>query len=708
MLPLKYTLCSLLLLASLSLWAQSKNTLKEEAKAYIANEHYEDAISTLERSRQLIRTDEESQFLVAVCHYQLNRLGEAQQLLEKLTTAEKSPYPECWLYLGKILHAQQQYTAAAARYKLYLRTLRSDHPNRAMIIEEIRRCDNGLRLQYHDPLAIVENMGPQVNTVGDEFAPVLSPNYSTQLYFTATRQGNSGGPRDKNTRPDEKFGRFLSDMFSTQLQGGQWQKAKPLHHLLNSPQHEYLIGFAGRGNVLLYYQGWTWERGEIFADTFQQTEQRALTTTPFLAPVRGQNSEQQLFSYNDTLLIFASRRAGGYGGLDLYKTSLRNGRWSPPINMGPTINSAFDESTPFLARDGKTLYFSTNDSKKSIGGLDIMTTVFLPEANRWSPPENMGIPINSAADDSHFCLGRDGFTGFFSSARKDGIGQRDLYVAYFTKYRQEMEPPLTTTVATFPQPPAPKATVNTPPVSTSQNQNTPPQPTVITNNNASSVAVWQTDFTTLNTPSTPGWLNDLVRQAQQFSGDDLVLTCYVPQRSTQLLSSELYDGLKFLENYSRSLQAQGISSNRIFLRSLAHQQSSYRVDAHLAPRASSSVTRPVPIIGTAQARGSSSTALEQALCYKIQVMSVQRSVSDAKLSQRSQLMLEQSANLAYLRFTAGAFTTFADANRFRQELLKLGYRGAYVVPYLYGRRLEKGEVEQYLNLHSDLHNFLRR
>lgn len=704
MLSCKYLVIGFLLLCAQSLDAQPKSDLKEEAKAFIAAEHYQDAIQTLERSRQLIRTDEESQFLVAVCYYQLNRLEEAQQLLVTLTAADKSPYPECWLYLGKIFHAQQQFDEAAAHYKLYLRTLRPDHPNRAMIIEEIRRCDNGLRLRFHDPQAIVENMGMEVNTSGDEFAPVLSPSRSSQLYFSAIRPGNSGGPRDKNTRPDEKFGHFLSDMFYTQLEGGQWQRARALHSLLNSPQHEYLIGFSGQGKVLLYFQGWNWERGEIFADTFQQSEQRTLTTTPLLAPVRGQNGEQQLFVYNDTLILFASRKPGGYGGLDLYQTSFRNGQWQQPVNMGPVINSAFDETTPFLARDGKTLYYSTNDSKKSIGGLDVMRSIFLPEAARWSPPENMGLPINSADDDTHFRLARDGFTGFFASARKDGMGQRDLYVAYFTKYRQEMELPEVSFVSTQ-VPATPPPTVTTPVY-------TPPAPSPVI---AAPIAIaptntapsWQTTFTNLSIAPAPNWLASLSEQARQYPDDHLILTCYVPQQQG-VLSNELYSGLQNLATYSRTLQANGVRPERIFLRALAHNAQNYQIDAHLAPTSASFSARSIPVIGTEQTKSPADNALGEALCYKIQVMSVQRSVSDQKLSQRSQLMLEQASGSPYQRFTAGAFSNFATADNFRRELISAGYKGAYVVPYLYGRRLEKGEATQYVSSFPDLRNYLGR
>ncbi|RME99639.1 MAG: hypothetical protein D6772_07405, partial [Bacteroidetes bacterium] len=443
---LKLLLLLLLLWSSMPTNAQSSRKLLEAAKTYLAAAHYEDALNTLRRSRRLSTKEEEGRFLMAVCYYQLNELEAATEILQTLIETEKSPYPECWLYLGRIRHAQQQFDRAIEHYKLYLRTLRPEHPNRAMIIEDIRRCDNGLRWLYREADAIVENLGANVNTAADEFAPILSPNRSTKLYFSSIRPGNTGGLRNAQTQMDEQYGHPLSDMFMTEVSGGVWQQPQRMHYLLNTPQHEQILGFLNQGRILLYYRGWNWERGEIFADTFQQHTQRSLKTTPFLGPVVASAGEFNLHVLGDTLLTFAAQRPDGYGGLDLYQSQLRNGKWTPAVNLGPQINSPFDETTPFLARDGRTLYYSTNDSRRSAGGLDVVRSVFLPEAERWSEAENLGFPINSAADDAHFRLARDGFTGFFSSARKDGYGMRDLYVAFFTKYRQEMDPPFTTSL----------------------------------------------------------------------------------------------------------------------------------------------------------------------------------------------------------------------------------------------------------------------
>src|SRR5690606_26222092 len=90
-------------------------------------------------------------------------------------------------------------------------------------------------------------------------------------------------------------------------------------------------------------------------------------------------------------MYFVSNRPGGYGGRDIYRiVKLPNGNWSEPQNLGPEINTPYDEDSPFIAVDNKTLYFSSNGSK-SMGGFDVFVS-FRDELNNWSTPVNMGYP----------------------------------------------------------------------------------------------------------------------------------------------------------------------------------------------------------------------------------------------------------------------------------------------------------------------------
>lgn len=100
-------------------------------------------------------------------------------------------------------------------------------------------------------------------------------------------------------------------------------------------------------------------------------------------------------------LFFTSNRRGGYGGLDIYySTLLPNGQWGSPINLGPTINTPFNEESPFLMNDNETLVFSSQ-GHNSMGGYDIFSSKRIGQ-NIWSSPSNMGYPISTTDDDMFF------------------------------------------------------------------------------------------------------------------------------------------------------------------------------------------------------------------------------------------------------------------------------------------------------------------
>jgi hypothetical protein len=125
-------------------------------------------------------------------------------------------------------------------------------------------------------------------------------------------------------------------------------------------------------------------------------------------------------------MYFTSDRPGGFGGRDIYKvTKLPDGAWSAPQNLGPTINTAYDEESPFIAVDNKTLYFSSN-GPKSIGGFDVFLTIKDKEGVGLTPI-NLGYPLNSCNDDLFYTTTVNGLKGYLTSFRKGGFGEKDIY-----------------------------------------------------------------------------------------------------------------------------------------------------------------------------------------------------------------------------------------------------------------------------------------
>lgn len=702
----RYFFLFLVLLVGTGLSAQDYS--KQKAKGYFLNQRYEDALATLNGARDLVRADKEAQFLLAICHYHLNNLEEAGRILRKLSESNGgAAYPECWLYRAKVYHAMHQFERAAGFYKDYLRSIKPNHPNRGMVRDAIQRCALGMSLMYQPSEAAVENLGAKLNSGADEFAPIASPNRSRQLYFSAIRPQNIGGRRNALGQPDEQSGKYHSDIYTSSQSGGQWAASQPLHHLLNSPQHDVLLDFNVDGSVLYYFKGWSLERGQILVDTFQKEEVRELRSDPFPALFKPALGDQTPHFAYDTLVYFASARAGGYGGLDLYKSTLRNGQWSRPENLGPTVNTPYDETTPFLARDGRTLYFSTNHSQRSIGGLDVVKSVYNDRSRQWTIPENAGLPINSAADDAYFRLTKDGFTAYFSSSRKDGYGQRDIYGAYFNRFLPEMELPINYVASN--RPPKQRPTTVKPVTDVADNPGSPATlpveevPTSKPNKKDRLAPILLTQQDAALSTADIQTIDQLAGLLREQPGTQLLITAY--NDSPVAVNYSLFDGVQRAEEAARRLQEKGIPANRIYLKGGTAPANSLP-EANLAlewtlvdgqPTARSAA--PAPLLPQ--------HAFNQPLHYKVQVFSLSGAPRGELLSDYPDPMVEKQAGGSIYRYTVGAATTYAEALRLQQKLRVAGRKSAFVVPYINGVRVDKVNARAQQARFPDLANYLK-
>lgn len=121
--------------------------------------------------------------------------------------------------------------------------------------------------------------------------------------------------------------------------------------------------------------------------------------------------------------FFASDLPGGQGGMDLYVSEIKNGVMSPPRNLGAQINTAGNELFPYVDRENR-LYF-TSDGHPGLGGYDIF--IAIPLDTGYSPPFNMGYPLNTSADDFSLVIMDNQRTGYLASNRPGGKGEDDIY-----------------------------------------------------------------------------------------------------------------------------------------------------------------------------------------------------------------------------------------------------------------------------------------
>lgn len=257
------------------------------------------------------------------------------------------------------------------------------------------------------------NMGPAINSRYDEYFPSITPNDSV-LVFTRKTSGI-----------DEDFYKAHRDSC------GGWFLARDMGSPPNSIQQEGAQFLSADGHYLFFMRcgnrsenGWEAGGCDLY---FSYTEEDGWSQpVAFGATINTTGYEgMPTLSSDNRELFFVSGKEGGYGGMDIWVTRFEDGLWQIPENLGPEINTPFDETAPFIAPDNSTLYFTSN-GHPGVGGNDI----FRSERNAaglWQHPVNLGLPINSAYEDVSFCISADGRKGYFSSNRPEGVGGMDMY-----------------------------------------------------------------------------------------------------------------------------------------------------------------------------------------------------------------------------------------------------------------------------------------
>jgi len=392
---------------------------------------YEQALETY-RSYQNANSEDHPEVLLhmGISCYHLNRIDEGRRYLQALMhNAGQQPIdPLTFLYLGKIAHAELQFAEAVKFYKTFLKQETVDEAVRVAVKKDILHCGTALRLGQHPDLMYVKGLGELVNTRYDEYGSVSSPNYDNRIYFSAIRLRPTA-QTSASANPEDSLD---ATILYTQTVNGEWYPAQSLE--AETARWEELVGFNANGSQLFYRGKNATNDTAVYVNAFGQNGLDEELQLP--VDIAAGDCDFRFFA--DSLLLFSSKRLEGQGGYDLYWSSYRDGQWSEPKNLGAEVNSIWDERTPFLAKDQRTLYFSSNDPRQGAGGFDIFRVVFNSENKQWLSPENMGLLINSAGDDTHFHLTKDAYRAFFTSSRKESVGGQDLYAAYFDKARPEM------------------------------------------------------------------------------------------------------------------------------------------------------------------------------------------------------------------------------------------------------------------------------
>jgi outer membrane protein OmpA-like peptidoglycan-associated protein/Tol biopolymer transport system component len=284
---------------------------------------------------------------------------------------------------------------------------------------EIEMCYNAKKLMANPVNIKIENLGEPINSPYPDYSPVVSADEST-IIFTSRRLGTTCGKKDVD-------GKYFEDIYIADL--GQdkknWGKNfRKIGSNINTCGHEASISISYDGKELFIYKDDNGD-GNIYVSYFKDDEWSVPEKLPAEINSKYRESHACLSADGNTI-YFTSNRPGGYGGLDIYKCEkLANGKWSKAVNLGPKINTEYDEESPFILPDGVTLYFASK-GHESMGGFDIFT-VTQSDDGLWSTPENIGFPINTTDDDVFYVPTKDEKHAYYASAKEWGYGDMDIY-----------------------------------------------------------------------------------------------------------------------------------------------------------------------------------------------------------------------------------------------------------------------------------------
>jgi len=329
--------------------------------------------------------------------------------------------PDIEYYIGRGYHLNGQYAKAIPHYNNFKKALL---PNQVedieAVVKRIQECESALKLIQKPARAFIDNLA-DINTSYSEHSPVISADASTML-FTSTREGSKGGTLDDITQE------YDEDIYISYKVNGRWTPPTNVGEPLNSHMNDATVGLSSDGQMLLIYNGRK-RNGDIQSSELEGDE----WTYPEWLPKSVNSNEKETsacLANNDQVLYFISSREGGYGGTDIYVVYKdRKGRWGEATNLGPAINTKYNEESVFMHPDGRTLYFSS-EGHNTIGGYDIFRAT-KGDDGKWGTPENLGIPINTPDDDLSLVLSADGKYGYFSSTREGGKGRYDIYQITF-------------------------------------------------------------------------------------------------------------------------------------------------------------------------------------------------------------------------------------------------------------------------------------
>ncbi|MCE5347982.1 MAG: OmpA family protein [Bacteroidales bacterium] len=359
-----------------------------------------------------------------------NRYQEAAENFRKAVQIDSLFFKPVFLSLANAEMMSGDYSNALNHFNVYLSQTGMLEKNRIVALRNVKNCKFALNAIKNPVPFNPVSIGSSINSVDDEYWPSITADGQKMMF---TRQINQTGSQLRHGLSQEDF-------YMSNFSDSSWQKAFNVGPPLNTPQNEGAASISSSGNYM-FFTACDRVGGKGSCDIYFSSYSDGKWSEPFnLGPPVNTSfwESQPSISADGRFLFFSSSRPGGFGGKDIWFSVLNDRNiFSPPVNMGKTINTNGDEMSPFIHFDGKTLYFAS-DGRVGMGGFDIYMTRMNKDST-WTEPKNLGYPINTYNDEMGLIIEAGGNKTYFSSIRDKQNG-KDIF--YFNLYESARPSPV--------------------------------------------------------------------------------------------------------------------------------------------------------------------------------------------------------------------------------------------------------------------------
>ena len=420
---------------SVNFLAQDKSfrELYDSSFSYLEVENYTKALPILLDMFEMDKKNANTAFTIGNCY--MNTQNEKPRAIpyfeaakEKLTVEykigdfkEKDSPLEVIRFLGQAYHVNYEFEKALEEYKTYRAILnKNNKEDWEAVTHDIRMSRNAIEF-LKTPVDVFIESAEVLNTKYSEYRPKVNAE-ETFLYFTTRRKGES------NLVDDE--GKYFEDIYYSVKEKGEWTAPIRMSDSINTDSHDACLYLSPDGQMMYVYQfdGEADAGGSIYETRLIGEE----WTRPekLIADINSSYWETDAsLNTSGNTIFFTSDRPGGTGedNRDIWMMKkLPTGDWAKIQPLPSSVNTIYDEESPYLHPDGKTLYFSSK-GHNSMGGYDVFKTELLEDGS-WSEVTNLGYPVNTTGDDVFYFPSIDGRRAYFSSYRDKGKGEQDIYI----------------------------------------------------------------------------------------------------------------------------------------------------------------------------------------------------------------------------------------------------------------------------------------